>query len=163
MYPTSMEFTYQELGTKEQMNSLEQNTNLAYQIGLRRIALVVDQIHHQMRSQHTLAELFRLGAHRDQRARLSYFWWVVLGGNELRCSDLNLLPSELRSLITPELFREWLGLFRHTARPIIGEDLTRAWAEKAEEVANLLVPSSCSQQKLCASHLVHCLNTAEES
>lgn len=144
------------------MDTREHNTNLAYQIGLRRIALVVDQIHRQMSSHRTLAQLFHLDGHRDLRARLTYFWWTVLGGKELRGANLDLLPSELRSAITPELFREWLGLFCQSARPIIGEDLTRAWAEKAQQAAHLL-RGSCPQQKLGAGKLIPCLKTAEES
>jgi truncated hemoglobin YjbI len=145
------------------MEPLKDNTNLAYQIGLCRIALVVDQIDHEMRSHQALAKLFHLGILQDRRACLTYFWWVVLGGKELRCSDLDLLPNELRSAITPQLMREWLALFCHIAWPIIGEQLTRAWAERAEEVFQLMAPGSCSQQKLGTGHLVPCINTAEES
>jgi truncated hemoglobin YjbI len=146
---------------REKMDTLEHNTNLAYQIGLRRIALVVDQIHRQMRSHRTLGKLFHLGDHPDQRALLTYFWWTVLGGRELHGADLDLLPSELRSAITPELFREWLDLFCHTARPIIGDELARAWAQKAEQAAHLLLPGCYPQQKLGAPKLVPCFKSAE--
>jgi hypothetical protein len=84
------------------MTFREQTSHLAYLIGLCRIALVVDQVQHNMRSHHALAKLFRFGAPPDQRARLTYFWWIVLGGRELRAAALGLLPAELRSAITPK-------------------------------------------------------------
>jgi truncated hemoglobin YjbI len=63
-----------------------------------------------------------------------------LGGNALRSASPEFatqqIPQALREQISDEVLRDWLALFRHTALPIIGEELTRAWIEKAEPVAH---------------------------
>ena len=151
------------------MSNPAKNRNLAHEIGLCRIALVVEQVHRNMQRHHALANLFHLlNGNADQRACLTYFWWVVLGGNPLRSVDPDMswgstaethahrvphsqpdgviascpvfateqTPQALRQQINDEVLRGWLALFRHTALPIIGEDLTRAWIEKAERVAH---------------------------
>ena len=118
------------------MSNLPQNRSLAYEIGLCRIAMVVDQVHRQMKTHHVLAELFHVrGDWGSRRARLTYFWWVVLGGNKLRAIDLELIPKDVRTGITPELLRDWLALFRQAALPIIGGEFTSAWMGKAERLA----------------------------
>ena len=38
--------------------------------------------------------------------------------------------------ISPTLFREWLALFRQTALPIIGAELTGAWMLRAVPLAH---------------------------
>jgi hypothetical protein len=76
----------------------------------------------------TLPRARRLG---HRRAQLTYFWWVVLGGNKLRVVDLDVIPKDVSS----ELLEDWLALFREAALPIIGEEFTRAWMQRAERLA----------------------------
>jgi hypothetical protein len=59
--------------------------DLAYEIGLYRIALFVHAIHDQMKMQSAFAKLFNVTG---SDARLTYSWWVVLGGNKLSNSGL---------------------------------------------------------------------------
>jgi hypothetical protein len=114
------------------MSSLQESRNLAYEISLCRIALVADQVHQQneqtSRAGGTLPRATRLGT---SEAQLTYFWWVVLGGNKLRVVDLDVIPKDVSS----ELLEDWLALFREAALPIIGEEFTRAWMQRAERLA----------------------------
>lgn len=112
------------------------NRNLAYEIGLCRIALAVDQLQRKVKTHQALAEVFPTSAgHGEQRARLTYFWWVVLGGNRLPDLDWEVIPEDARTRISPELLRDWLALFRQTALPIIGQEFTNAWMQRAERLA----------------------------
>jgi len=121
------------------MGELPQNRNLAYDIGLCRIALVVDRVHRQVKTHPVLAEIFHLGGDwGDGRARLTYFWWVVLGGNKLRAIDLELIAKDVHDGINPDLLKEWFILFHNSAVPVIGEELTRAWMGRAERLARKL-------------------------
>jgi len=110
---------------------------LAYQVGLCRIALVVEAVHGQMKAQPSFAELFDgSGSEGEHRARLTYFWWVVLGGNTLSYVDWEVVEQLARTVTSPELLGEWLKLFRQAALPIIGEESTRAWAQRVEQLAH---------------------------
>lgn len=121
------------------MSDLRQKRNLAYEIGLCRIALVVDQVHRQIKTHHLLAKIFRLSHNEgEQRARLTYFWWVVLGGNRLRAVDLQVIPRDVLAGINPELLRDWFSVFCQAAVPIPGEEFTRAWMAKAEQLSRKL-------------------------
>jgi hypothetical protein len=60
------------------MHNPRNHRNLAHEIGLCRIALVVEQVHQKMQRHHAVAKIFYLlSGDADQRARLTYFWWVV--------------------------------------------------------------------------------------
>lgn len=121
------------------MSDLRQKRNLAYEIGLCRIALVVDQVHRQIKTHRLLAKIFRLSDNEgEQRARLTYFWWVVLGGNRLRAVDLQVIPKDVLAGNSPELLRDWLAIFYQAAVPILGEEFTRAWMVKAEQLSRKL-------------------------
>jgi truncated hemoglobin YjbI len=111
--------------------------DLAYEIGLYRIALVVHAVHDQMKMQSAFARLFNVtGSDDDQKARLTYFWWVVLGGNKLNNRDWAVIRGDARTGISSRLFREWFGLFRQTALPIIGAELTGAWMLRAARLSH---------------------------
>jgi truncated hemoglobin YjbI len=121
------------------MTHLRQNKNLAYQISLCRIALVVDAVHRQMQTQQMLAEPFDInGDNGEQRARLTYFWWVVLGGNKLRDIDWEV-RGDSRTGISPELLKNWIVVFRQAALPILGREFTEGWIQKAEQAARELL------------------------
>jgi truncated hemoglobin YjbI len=58
------------------MANFRRSKNLAHEIGLYRIALVVDALHEQTKTRPEFARLFNVsGTDGDQKARLTYFWW----------------------------------------------------------------------------------------
>jgi len=125
------------------MKNLQQNRALAYEIGLCRIAMVVDRFHNQVKTHPRLGEWFGVSTNwGDQRARLTYFWWVVLGGKKLRAVDFDLIPERVRAGIKSDELREWLALFRLVAVPILGEEFANAWTEKAERLGRRLLVSN---------------------
>jgi truncated hemoglobin YjbI len=110
---------------------------LAYQVGLCRIALVVDGVHRQMKTHPTFVGIFESrGDEGQQRARLTYFWWVVLGGNKLRDMDWEVIAEFARAATSPELLEDWLAMFQGAALPIIGEELAHAWTQRVEDMAD---------------------------
>jgi truncated hemoglobin YjbI len=117
------------------MADLRQSTNLAVEIGLYRIALVVNGVFKQVKNHPAFATLFEVSESHADEACLTYFWWVVLGGNELRDLDSEVIRGCAWMGISPALFREWLALFRQTAPPIIGAELTDAWMLRAVPLA----------------------------
>lgn len=119
------------------MDNFPENRALANKIGLCHIALVVDQVHRKMKVQPAFTAFFRAitGSHAEERARLTYFWWVVLGGKRVHSDDPDLIPKGIRSASTPAFLQDWLAVFPETALPIIGEELTRSWMLKAERLA----------------------------
>lgn len=123
------------------MSSLERSKNLAYEIGLCRIALVVHEVHPRMNAHHAPGKIFHASAKADQTARLTYFWWAMLGGNRLLSVEPEQVALEHWAGISEGLFRDWLALFRQTALPIIGERFTRAWSENTERLAHKLLIS----------------------
>jgi hemoglobin len=130
---------------ERKMNSDRQNQNssLAYQLGVCRIALVVDRFYSQMQAHPTLREPFAVRGHwGDCRARLTYFWWVTLGGNKIPDHDFEMVPSCVRAGLNSEMMREWTTLFRQVARSVVGEQLANAWMEVAERVGRKLASSN---------------------
>jgi len=119
------------------MADLRQSRNLALEIGLYRIALVVNLVFNQMKTQPAFATLFDVSeSHDDEKACLTYFWWVVLGGNKLSDLDSEVIRGCGRMGVSSSLFREWLALFRQAALPIIGAELTDAWKRRAMQLAH---------------------------
>ncbi len=126
--------TVQEIapGIESNMADLRQSRNLALEIGLYRIALVVNGVFKHMKKHPAFATLFDVSeSHDDEKACLTYFWWVVLGGNKLSDLDSEVIRGCAWMAIGPTLFREWFALFRQTALPIIGAELTGAWMLRA--------------------------------
>jgi truncated hemoglobin YjbI len=116
---------------------LRQSRKLAYEIGLHRIALVVDAAHRQMKTHPSFAKQFYVnGSDGEQRAHLTYFWWVILGGNKLKEVDWQVVREGASTGINTESLSDWLAVFRQAAFPIIGEELAHAWVLRAEQVAN---------------------------
>ena len=118
------------------MADLRQSTNLALEIGLYRIALVVNGVFKQMKNHPAFATLLDVSESHDEEACLTYFWWVILGGNKLSDLDSEVIRGCAWKDMSPTLFREWLALFRQTALPIIGAKLTDAWMLRAVPLAD---------------------------
>jgi len=116
------------------MADFRQSKNLAREIGLYRIALVVQALHEQTKTDPAFARLFNVGETAcDQKARLTYFWWVVLGGSKLSDLDWKVIRENPQAGVSLRIFRDWLELFRITALPIIGAELTGAWMLRAAQ------------------------------
>jgi len=114
------------------MVDVRQNRNLALQIGLYRIALIVNAVLNEMKTQPAFATLFNVSqSHGDEKACLTYFWWIALGGNKLSDLDSEVIRGCERMGISSSLLRKWLALFRQSALPIIGAELTDAWKRRA--------------------------------
>ncbi|MGB2623135.1 MAG: hypothetical protein WA857_18975 [Candidatus Acidiferrum sp.] len=117
------------------MASFRRSKNLAHEIGLDCIALVVDALHEQMKTRPEFARLFNVsGTDGDQNARLTYFWWVALGGNKLSDLEWKVIRENAQVGVSPSVLRDWLELFRKTALPIIGAESTGAWMLRAAQL-----------------------------
>jgi truncated hemoglobin YjbI len=124
-------------GGMSNMVGFRSSKNLANEIGLYRIALVVHAVHEQMKTQSAFKRLFNVtGSDDDQKARLTYFWWVVLGGNKLSDCDWQVIRQDAQTGVGVSAFRDWLALFRQTALPIIGPELTGAWMLRAAQLSH---------------------------
>jgi truncated hemoglobin YjbI len=122
------------------MTSAQLNRNLAHEIGLCRIALIVDRFKERVPSHPQTDELFGVpGNWGDHRARLTYFWWVLLGGKRLKTVEFAAIPKPIRDRLAPAVLDEWIGVFRDAAVPVIGEDLTRAWIQKVQRLSRQLL------------------------
>jgi len=122
------------------MNNIPQKRILAHEIGLHRIAMVVNQFHSQIQAHPKLEDPFGVvGEWGDHRARLTYFWWVALGGKPLRDINFDMFPKHTRAGFDADLFRDWMTLFRQAALSVVGKELTAAWMEKVEGLGRRLL------------------------
>ena len=123
------------MGGASNMTNFRQSKNLAHEIGLYRIASVVEALHEQTKTDPAFARLFNVrGTECDQKARLTYFWWVALGGNKLSDLDWKVIRENAQTGVSPSVFRDWLELFRKTALPIVGAESTGAWMLRAAQL-----------------------------
>jgi hypothetical protein len=114
------------------MSERRQGRNLAHEIGMCRMAMVVNAVHRQMEGDPQFAQDFAtLGNPDEQRAQLTYFWWVALGGKALRNMDSALTCKFGPKQSNDDSLEHWLAMFRTAALPILGQELTQAWAKQA--------------------------------
>jgi hypothetical protein len=132
------------------MKNLRRNRNLAHEIGLCRIAMVVDRLCGQIQTHPVLREHFGVvGDWGSYRARLTYFWWIVLGGKGLRTISFDAVPTEAQAGLDTDLSRDWIVLFRQVAFSIVGEELTEAWIQEVEQLRRRLgIADNDSSSKL---------------
>lgn len=117
----------------------ESGISLAHAIGICRIAAVVDQFCDEIASHPGLEEPFRvIGNCQDQKARLTYFWWVTLGGKTSRGLQCNLVPKHIRTGSKSKLMGEWTRLFRHAVYSAVDRQLAEAWIKRAAQLARSL-------------------------
>lgn len=117
------------------MANFRQSKDLAHEIGLYRIALVVEALQEQTKTDPAFARLFHVrGSEDDQKARLTYFWWVALGGNKLSDLDWKVIRENAQTGVSPSVLSDWLELFRKTALPIVGAESTGAWMLRAAQL-----------------------------
>ena len=119
------------------MSDLQHSTNLAVEIGFYRIVSVVNAVFDRMKDHPVFSTLFKASVNRvHEKYCMTYFWWVVLGGNKFSDLDSEVIRGCAWMSISPTLFREWLALFHQTAVPIIGTNLTDAWTLRAVPLAH---------------------------
>ncbi len=121
----------------------ESDISLAHAIGLCRIATVVDQFCDEIASRPGLEEPFRvIGNCPDQKARLTYFWWVTLGGEASQGMECVLVPKQIRAGLAGKLMGEWTALFRRSVRSVVDHELAEAWIERAARLGQSLHASN---------------------
>jgi hemoglobin len=121
----------------------ESDISLAHAIGLCRIAKVVDQFCDEIASHPDLEEPFRvIGNCPDRKARLTYFWWVTLGGKTSRGMQCDLVPKHIRAGFAGKLMGEWTTLFRRVACSVLDRQLAEAWIERAARLGQSLQTSN---------------------
>jgi truncated hemoglobin YjbI len=122
------------------MTNAQLTRNLAHEIGLCRIALIVDRFNERVQSHPQTEDLFAVaGNGGDHRARLTYFGWVLPGGKRLKTVEFAAIPKLIRDRIAPDKLRDWISVFRKAAVPVIGEELTRAWIQKVQRLSRRLL------------------------
>lgn len=113
---------------------------LASEIGWERIARVVDAFYDQVTMHPSLQHPFSVVADwPHHKERLTYFWWVVLGGEKLRREIYEPVPKHFRAGFNEMLLSDWLALFERTVRETVPKALADAWVERAKQVGSGLV------------------------
>jgi truncated hemoglobin YjbI len=121
------------------MKTLAGTIDLAHQIGLIRIALVVDRFYDQLRRRPELAEPFHvMGNCPGRKACVTYFWWVALGGNQV--AEIHVAAEPVCELDGAHagLERESLGLFRGALFSVVDGELAEAWWNEAARMSSSL-------------------------
>jgi hemoglobin len=117
----------------------ESDISLAHAIGICRIATVVDQFCDEIASHPSVEEPFRVvGNCPDQKARLTYFWWVTLGGAAYQGMQCDLVPKHIRAGFKGKLMGEWTALFRRVVYSVVDRQLAEAWIERAARLGQSL-------------------------
>lgn len=127
---------------KREMRVVQLEPNLAFEIGLRRIATVVDSFYCQMMVRSDLKEPFcRVGTWAEHKARMTYFWWVALGGNPGSEEHLRLIDHQREDGFDSGALDGWMQLFAKVVHANLKRGLAEAWIEQAEFLrAVLLLP-----------------------
>jgi hemoglobin len=122
------------------METTQSETKLAYRIGKWRIAAVVDKFYDRIQTHETLAAPFReiedWPSHKD---RLTYFWWIALGGAKDRIVNFDVVPKHRRVGFNDSLLEDWLALFREVVHSTLECGLAEAWMERVSFVGRRLL------------------------
>ena len=113
---------------------------LAEQIGRERIYQVVDAFYSRIQTHPTLAVPF--SGVRDwphHKERLTYFWWVVLGGARTQQEHYEPIPKHFAAGFSPALLADWLTLFAAAIEEHVPAALAAAWLELARKIGSGLV------------------------
>lgn len=101
---------------------------LAGQLGRPGIAAVVDAFYDRIQAHRTLAAPFGRVEHwPDHKARLTHFWWVMLGGEPYLSVDFNVPLKHFEAGFTEALLVDWLALFGDVQRDLLPPELAEAW------------------------------------
>ena len=110
---------------------------LAEQIGWDQIHLVVDRFYSSVQTHPTLATPFaRVQDWPKHKERLTYFWWVVLGGARTRQEQYEPIPKHFAAGFSPELLADWLVLFTATVEELVPGELAGEWLALARKIGS---------------------------
>jgi len=124
---------------------------LASEIGWDCIGRVVDSFYDQVTLHPKLQRPF--AAVKDwphHKQRLTYFWWVVLGGEKFGHESYEPVPKHFAAGFNEALLADWLSLFEATVLRIVPEPLGSMWVARAKQVGAGLVIANRSYAALAA-------------
>lgn len=99
------------------------------------VCRVVDDFYSRIQHHPTLAEPFsRVTDWPEHKARLSHFWWIILGGERYRNDQYHVAAKHLPVGITETLVDDWLALFRATLGDHLTPEQAASWYEHAENI-----------------------------
>lgn len=114
--------------------------SIAEQLGWETIHRVVDRFYRQIQTHPTLAGPFsNVENWPHHKERLTYFWWVVLGGARTRQEFYDPVGKHFNAGFTPDLLADWMTLFRTTVEQHAPAPLAAAWTEAAGKIGDGLV------------------------
>lgn len=94
--------------------------SLADRIGHDGIAAVVDIFYTRIQTHPTLAAPFGIVDDWDHhKAKLTHFWWVLLGGDPYLEVDYQVPLKHFRAGFTVPLLADWLELFAEVQRALL--------------------------------------------
>lgn len=111
------------------------------QIGLEKIAVVVDDFYDRIQHHPTLAQPFsQVHDWAEHKARLSHFWWVSLGGAPYRQDIYRIAEKHMdeKMGMQPALIDDWLALFQETLRDHLPPDQLEPWLQRASHMGRSL-------------------------
>ena len=111
--------------------------SLAETIGRPLIAQVVDQFYERIRTHPTLAAPF--GHVPDwplHKQRLSYFWWVALGGERDQNFQYHVGMKHFQHGFNRALLADWLALFGQTVQDLLPEPQAEIWLALARRMGD---------------------------
>ncbi|GAB3243609.1 group III truncated hemoglobin [Chitinimonas naiadis] len=113
--------------------------DIAREIGLEQVRLVVDTFYRRVRAHPLLSVPFaRVHDWPQHLEHLSHFWWVTLGGERYLDYRYAVPQRHAEAGFTPALLVDWLALFHETVREQVAPPLADAWLERAERIGKSL-------------------------
>ncbi|HJU83140.1 MAG TPA: group III truncated hemoglobin [Holophagaceae bacterium] len=101
---------------------------LAHRFGHAAIAAVVDVFYTRIQTHETLAGPFSVVEDwPHHKAKITHFWWVVLGGDPYRGEEYAVPFKHFRAGFTAALLVDWLALFAEAQREILPRDRADEW------------------------------------
>lgn len=113
--------------------------NIASEIGLERVAAVVDEFYRRVQLDPHLSQPFSVvhdwPAHKQH---LTHFWWVSLGGERYADYQYQVPAKHEAAGFTPALLDIWLPLFSATLHDVLPAELALPWLQRAEKIGSSL-------------------------
>lgn len=126
------------------LKAVQLESNLAFEIGLCRIATVVDRFYDELNIRPDLTEPFRrVGGWAQHKAHMTYFWWVALGGNPGSEEHVKMIDRQCREGFDSMSLDAWMQLFKKVVLADVKKDLAEAWIEQAEYLKAILLLRAC--------------------
>lgn len=113
--------------------------NIASEIGLERVAAVVDEFYRRVQLDPHLSQPFAVvhdwPVHKQH---LTHFWWVSLGGERYADYQYQVPAKHEAAGFTPALLDIWLPLFSATLHDLLPAELALPWLQRAEKIGSSL-------------------------